>query len=361
MPNLLEQLEGVKQRFDEISELIIQPDIVSNQERFIRVNKEYKDLEKIMLHYQKYKTCFDLILEAKKMIQFETDPELIEMAQEELKKAEIELTIIEQEAKSLLIPKDPEDQKNVILEMRSGTGGDEACIFVEDLFRMYGLYFKEKKWSFQVINSTPGSVKGYKEIVMEIQGEEVYGTLKFESGVHRVQRVPATESQGRVHTSAISIAVLPEAEEIDVDLDITDIRRDTFRSSGAGGQHVNKTESAIRLTHIPTGIVSECQDGRSQHKNYEKALQVLRSRLYQMELEKKQKERAEHRKSLISTGDRSAKIRTYNYPQGRITDHRINKSIFDLQGFLNGNIQDLIDSLKLAENTEKLEAKGEEL
>ena len=360
MPNLLEQLEGIKQRFDEVSELIIQPDIVSNQERFIRVNKEYRDLEKIMHHYRKYKNCFELVSEAKEMIHSETDPELVEMAQDELKNAEAKLAIIEEELKLLLIPKDPEDEKNVIFELRAGTGGDEACIFVEDLFRMYSLYLKEKKWSFQVINSTPGSIKGYKEIIMEIQGQGVYGTLKFESGVHRVQRVPETESQGRVHTSAISVAVLPEAEEIDFDLNMTDVRRDTFRASGAGGQHVNKTESAIRLTHIPTGIVAECQDGRSQHKNHEKALQVLRSRLYQTELGKKQKERSEHRKSLVSTGDRSAKIRTYNYPQGRITDHRINKSIFDFQGFLNGNIQGLIDSLKLAENTEKLEAKSEE-
>ena len=361
MSNLLEQLEGIKQRFDEVSKLMIKPDIVSDQKKLIRINKEYKELEKIMLHYRKYKKYLGFASEAKKIIHLETDGELIEMAQDELKNAESELTDIEKELKSLLIPKDSEDHKNVILELRAGTGGDEACIFVEDIFRMYSLYLKEKKWPFQIINSTTGSSKGYKEIVMEIKGEEIYGTLKFESGVHRVQRVPKTESQGRVHTSAISVAVLPEAEDIDIDLNMEDVRRDTFRASGAGGQHVNKTESAIRLTHVPTGIVAECQEGRSQHKNYEKALRVLRSRLYQVELGKKQKERAERRKSLVSTGDRSAKIRTYNYPQGRITDHRINKSIFDLQGFLNGNIQYLIDCLKLAENTQKLAAKTEGL
>jgi peptide chain release factor 1 len=240
------------------------------------------------------------------------------------------------------------------MEIRAGTGGDEACIFVEDIFRMFSMYFKEKSWSFDVLNSNAGGTKGFREISLSISGEEVYGKLKFESGVHRVQRVPETESQGRVHTSAITVAVLPEAEEVDFELNLTDVKKDTFRASGAGGQHVNKTESAVRLTHLPTLTVVECQDGRSQHKNYEKALQVLRSRLYQAEAERLDKERADKRKSLVSTGDRSAKIRTYNYPQGRITDHRINKTIYNLSSFMNGDIQDMIDALIMAENAEKL-------
>ena len=240
------------------------------------------------------------------------------------------------------------------MEIRSGTGGDEACIFVEDIFRMFTMFFKEKSWSFEVLNSNEGGTKGFREISLSISGDEVYGKLKFESGVHRVQRVPETESQGRVHTSAITVAVLPEAEEVDFELNLTDVKKDTYRASGAGGQHVNKTESAVRVTHLPTGTVVECQDGRSQHKNYEKALKVLRSRLYKAEEERLDKERADERKSLISTGDRSAKIRTYNYPQGRITDHRINKTIYNLSNFMNGDIQEMIDALIMAENAEKL-------
>jgi peptide chain release factor 1 len=254
----------------------------------------------------------------------------------------------------LLIPKDPEDDKNAIIELRSGTGGDEACIFVEDIFRMYSMFFKEIGWNYEIINSSEGSIKGYKEISMSIAGDGIYGMLKFESGVHRVQRVPETESQGRVHTSAITVAVLPEAEEVDFNLDMNDVRKDTFRASGAGGQHINKTESAIRLTHIPTGVVVECQDGRSQHKNLAQAISVLRSRLYQAELDRVHNERAAHRKTLVSTGDRSAKIRTYNYPQGRITDHRINKTMYNLSSFMNGDLQEMIDALKMAENAEKL-------
>jgi peptide chain release factor 1 len=298
------------------------------------------------------------IKNAKELLATEKDPEYREMAEMELDELGPKKDALEEQIKFLLIPKDPEDDKNVILELRAGTGGDEACIFVEDVFRMYTMYFKEKGWSYEVLNSNEGGTKGFKEITMNIEGEGVYGTLKFESGVHRVQRVPETESQGRVHTSAITVAVLPEAEEVDIDLNMTDVKRDTFRASGAGGQHVNKTESAIRLTHLPSGIVVECQDGRSQHKNLEKAISVLRSRLYQQELEKKNEERAAQRKSLVSTGDRSAKIRTYNYPQGRITDHRINKTIYNLSAFMNGDIQDMIDSLKMAENAERM--KGEE-
>lgn len=359
MSDLLKKLEAISLRFDEVGKLITDPDIIADMKRYIKLNKEYKDLEEIVKVYKEYKNVIDNIESSKEMLEAEEDPEMKEMAKMELDELIPKKDEMDEEIKFLLIPKDPEDDKNAIMEIRAGTGGDEACIFVEDVFRMYTMYFKEKGWTFEVINSNEGGVAGYKEISLNISGEGVYGTLKFESGVHRVQRVPETESQGRVHTSAITVAVLPEAEEVDFDLNMADVKKDTYRASGAGGQHVNKTESAVRLTHEPTGIVVECQDGRSQHKNYEKALNVLRSRLYQQELEKKQVERDAHRKSLVSTGDRSAKIRTYNYPQGRITDHRINKTIYNLANFMNGDIQEIIDALKMAENAEKL--KGQEV
>ena len=358
MEDLLKKLDLIQVRFEEVSTLITDPDIIGDMTRYVKLNKEYKDLEEIVTCYKDYVNVVSNIKNAKELLATEKDPEYREMAEMELDELGPKKDALEEQIKFLLIPKDPEDDKNVILELRAGTGGDEACIFVEDVFRMYTMYFKEKGWSYEVLNSNEGGTKGFKEITMNIEGEGVYGTLKFESGVHLVQRVPETESQGRVHTSAITVAVLPEAEEVDIDLNMTDVKRDTFRASGAGGQHVNKTESAIRLTHLPSGIVVECQDGRSQHKNLEKAISVLRSRLYQQELEKKNEERAAQRKSLVSTGDRSAKIRTYNYPQGRITDHRINKTIYNLSAFMNGDIQDMIDSLKMAENAERM--KGEE-
>jgi peptide chain release factor 1 len=358
MEDLLKKLDLIQVRFEEVSTLITDPDIIADMQRYVKLNKEYKDLEEIVTTYKEYNNVVSNIKNAKELLATESDPEYREMAEMELDELAPKKEELEEKIKFLLIPKDPEDDKNVILELRAGTGGDEACIFVEDVFRMYTMYFKEKGWSYEVLNSNEGGTKGYKEVTMNIEGDGVYGTLKFESGVHRVQRVPETESQGRVHTSAITVAVLPEAEEVDIELNMTDVKRDTFRASGAGGQHVNKTESAIRLTHLPTGIVVECQDGRSQHKNLEKAISVLRSRLYQQELEKKNEERAAQRKSLVSTGDRSAKIRTYNYPQGRITDHRINKTIYNLSAFMNGDIQDMIDSLKMAENAERM--KGEE-
>jgi len=314
-------------------------------------------LEEIDAKYHQYKNVLSNLKSTRELLDTETDPEMREMAKLELDDLEEQRPSLEEEIKFMLIPKDPEDDKNAIMELRAGTGGDEACIFVEDCFRMYCMFFKEMGWQFEVLNSSEGSVKGYKEISIEISGAGIYGMLKFESGVHRVQRVPETESQGRVHTSAITVAVLPEAEEVDFELDMNEVRKDTFRASGAGGQHINKTESAIRLTHIPTGVVVECQDGRSQHKNLEKAISVLRSRLYQAELDRVHNERAAQRKTLVSTGDRSAKIRTYNYPQGRITDHRINKTIYNLSSFMNGDIRDMVDALKLAENAEKL--KGE--
>ena len=358
MEDLLKKLEAINYRFIEVGTLIVDPDIISDMDRYVKLSKEYRDLEEIVISYKEYKSIFDNLKSAKEMLDIEKDPEMREMAKMEIYELDQKRPIVEEQIKMLLIPKDPEDDKNAIMELRAGTGGDEACIFVEDIFRMYTMFFKEMGWKYEVINSSEGTTKGYKEISMNIEGMGLYGMLKFESGVHRVQRVPETESQGRVHTSAITVAVLPEAEEVDFELNMGDVRRDTFRASGAGGQHINKTESAIRLTHIPTGLVVECQDGRSQHKNLAQAITVMRSRLYQRELDRVHEIRAAHRKTLVSTGDRSAKIRTYNYPQGRITDHRIGKTIYNLSAFMNGDIQDMIDSLKMAENAEKM--KGEE-
>ncbi len=358
MSDLLKKLEAIHYRFVEVGKQIVDPDIIADMDRYVKLNKEYKDLEEIDQVYIAYRNMLGNIQSARELLETETDPEMREMAKMEIDELETARPEMEEQIKFMLIPKDPEDDKNAIIELRAGTGGDEACIFVEDCFRMYTMFFKEHGFQYEVINSSEGTVKGYKEVSMSITGAGVYGTMKFESGVHRVQRVPETESQGRVHTSAITVAVLPEAEEVDFELNMGDVRKDTFRASGAGGQHVNKTESAIRLTHLPTGVVAECQDGRSQHKNLEKAISMLRSRLYQIELDRVNSERSEQRKSLVSTGDRSAKVRTYNYPQGRITDHRINKTIYNLGAFMNGDIQEMIDALKLAENAEKL--KGQE-
>ena len=354
MSDLLSKLEAIHFRFVEVGTMITDPEIISNMDRYVKLNKEYRDLEILDERYKEYRNLIENIRSSRELLSTETDSEMREMAKEEIDVLEQNRPLMEDEIKLLLIPKDPEDDKNAIIELRSGTGGDEACIFVEDIFRMYTMFFKEIGWNYEIINSSEGSVKGYKEISMSIAGDGIYGMLKFESGVHRVQRVPETESQGRVHTSAITVAVLPEAEEVDFNLDMNDVRKDTFRASGAGGQHINKTESAIRLTHIPTGVVVECQDGRSQHKNLAQAISVLRSRLYQAELDRVHNERAAHRKTLVSTGDRSAKIRTYNYPQGRITDHRINKTMYNLSSFMNGDLQEMIDALKMAENAEKL-------
>jgi peptide chain release factor 1 len=359
MSDLLNKLEAIHFRFIEVGNLITDPDIIGDMKRYVKLNKEYRDLEVLDQTYKTYSNLMSNLKSSKELLEKETDEEMREMAKMEIDELEGKRPQLEDEIKFMLIPKDPEDDKNAIIELRAGTGGDEACIFVEDIFRMYTMYFKEKSWKYEVINSSEGTVKGYKEVSMSIEGDGIYGMLKFESGVHRVQRVPETESQGRVHTSAITVAVLPEAEDVDFELNMTDVRRDTYRASGAGGQHVNKTESAIRLTHIPTGVVVECQDGRSQHKNLEKATSVLRSRLYQMELDRIQEERAAHRKTLVASGDRSAKIRTYNYPQGRITDHRINKTMYNLSSFINGDIQDMIDALKMAENAEKLKGDSE--
>jgi peptide chain release factor 1 len=359
MEDLLSKLESIHIRFIEVGKLITDPQIISDIPRYVKLNKEYRELEELDSVYKAYKDLIDNLKSSKLLLDTEKDPEIREMAKEEIDTLELKKPEFEEQIKFMLIPKDPEDDKNAIIELRAGTGGDEACIFVEDIFRMYTMFFKEMGWQFEIINSSEGTVKGIKEISIEVSGTGIYGMLKFESGVHRVQRVPETESQGRVHTSAITVAVLPEAEEVDFELDMNEVRKDTFRASGAGGQHINKTESAIRLTHIPSGIVVECQDGRSQHKNLEKAISVLRSRLYQVELDRIHEERSAQRKTLVSTGDRSAKIRTYNYPQGRITDHRINKTMYNLSNFMNGSIKELIDSLKMAENAEKLKGQAQ--
>jgi len=356
---MLDKLNIVKQRFDEVSDLIIQPDIISDQKRYVKLNKEYKDLKLLSDKRDEYITLTNNIQEAEEIIADGSDAEMLEMAKMQLDEAKSALPKLEEEIKYLLIPKDPEDEKNVVIEIRAGTGGDEASIFAGDLFRMYTKYCESKGWKTNVIDLSEGTSGGYKEIHFEVNGEDVYGTLKFEAGVHRVQRVPQTETQGRVHTSAATVMVIPEAEEFDVQIDPKDVRIDYFCSSGPGGQSVNTTYSAVRLTHEPTGIVAQCQDEKSQHKNKDKAFKVLRSRLYDMELAKKQAEDAAKRNSQVSSGDRSAKIRTYNYPQGRVTDHRIGLTLYDLQNIINGDIQKIIDELMLVENTEKLKEASE--
>ena len=358
---MLDRLNIFKQRFDEVSDLIIQPDIITDQKRYVKLNKEYKDLKEVVDKRDEYKAVLDNISEAKEIIADGSDAEMVEMAQLELEEASEKLPVLEEEIKFLLIPKDPEDAKNVIVEIRAGTGGDEASIFAGDLYRMYTKYSADKGWKTEIEDISEGTSGGFKEIIFSISGANVYGDMKFESGVHRVQRVPQTETQGRVHTSAATVMVLPEAEEFDIDLKMSDIRVDYFCSSGPGGQSVNTTYSAVRLTHVPTGIVAQCQDQKSQHKNKDKAMKVLRSRLYEQELEKKLAEDSAKRNSLVSSGDRSAKIRTYNYPQGRVTEHRIGLTLYDLSNIINGDIHKIIEELKLAENAQKLKELGEVL
>ncbi len=356
---MIDKLKIIKQRFDEVSDLIIQPGIIADQKRYIELNKEYKDLKLLMDKRERYLGLVSNISEAEEILAAGSDTEMLEMAKLQLEEAKNELPGLEDEIKLLLIPKDPEDSKDVVMEIRAGTGGDEASIFAGDLFRMYSKYCESKGWRTNIIDLSEGTSGGYKEIQFEITGEEVYGTLKFEAGVHRVQRVPQTETQGRVHTSAATVMVLPEAEDFDVHIDPKDVRIDYFCSSGPGGQSVNTTYSAVRLTHIPTGLVAQCQDEKSQHKNKDKAFKVLRSRLYDMELAKRQEEDAAKRNSQVSSGDRSAKIRTYNYPQGRVTDHRIGLTLYDLQNIINGDIQRILDELMLVDNTEKLREASE--
>ncbi|GGE38994.1 peptide chain release factor 1 [Psychroflexus planctonicus] len=359
---MLDKLNIVKQRFDEVNDLIIQPEIISDQKRYVDLSKEYKDLKDLMVKRDEYLTLTNNIEEAEEIIKDGSDPEMTDMAKLQMEEAKERLPILEEEVRMMLIPKDPEDSKNAVVEVRAGTGGDEASIFAGDIFRMLTKYCEGKGWSVSTVDYSEGTNGGYKEIQFEVSGQDVYGTLKYEAGVHRVQRVPQTETQGRVHTSAATVMVFPEAEEFDVEVDPKDVRIDYFCSSGPGGQSVNTTYSAVRLTHEPTGIVAQCQDQKSQHKNKEKAFKVLRSRLYEMELAKKQAEDAEKRGNMVTSGDRSAKIRTYNYPQGRVTDHRINLTLYDLDNIINGGeIQKIIDELKLVDNTEKMKQLSDSL
>lgn len=351
---MLDQLEAIRERFNEVAQQIVQPEAVSDQKRFMKLSKEYKDLEKIVVQYQAYTQLLEEIENAKQIIATEKDEDFREMAKGELDELVPRRDTLEETLKEMLMPKDPNDSKNVILEIRGGTGGDEAAIFAGDIFRMYQRFCEKMGWKMSLVDYTEGTSGGYKEIITEVEGEDVYGKLKFESGVHRVQRVPATETQGRIHTSAASVAVLPEAEEVDVDISMNDIRKDTFCSSGAGGQSVNTTYSAVRLTHIPTGIVVQCQDERSQLKNFDKALTVLRSRIYEIELQKHNDAIASQRKTMVGSGDRSDKIRTYNYPQSRVTDHRIGLTVYNLPAVMDGGIGEFIEQLRIAENAERL-------
>ena len=356
---MIERLSIVKQRFDEVSDLIIQPEVIADQKRYIALNREYKDLSALMEKRKQYLKLSQRQKEAEEIISDGSDPEMTDMAKEELEEVKSKLPALEEIIRLMLIPKDPEDAKNVVMELRAGTGGDEASIFAGNLYRMYTKYCESKGWKVSVVDLSEGTAGGFKEIIIEVSGTDVYGTLKFESGVHRVQRVPQTETQGRVHTSAATVMVLPEAEEFDIEIDMNEVRLDLFCSSGPGGQSVNTTYSAVRLTHIPTGIVAQCQDQKSQHKNKEKALKVLRSRLYELELSKKLEEDSAKRSAMVSSGDRSAKIRTYNYPQGRVTDHRIGLTLYDLQNIVNGDLDKLLDEIQLHYNTEKLKVSGE--
>jgi peptide chain release factor 1 len=356
---MLEKLEAIKARWKDLEQQMNEPSAMADMKRYIRISKDYKDLEPIIDGYEELKKITSDIISAKDVLKNEKDEEFRAMAKEELLELNERRDNLEEEIRLMLIPADPEDGKNAIVEIRAGTGGDEASIFAGDLYRMYLKFCETKKWKVEEVDMTEGTVGGFKEIIFNVSGNDVYGQLKYESGVHRVQRVPRTETQGRVHTSAASVVVLPEAGEFDIELNPADIRKDTFCSSGPGGQSVNTTYSAIRLTHIPTGIVASCQDQKSQIKNYNKALAVLRTRIYELEYKKYLDGISSKRKTMVSTGDRSAKIRTYNYPQGRMTDHRINLTIYNLQSIIDGNIQEIIDQLQLAENAERLKAEVE--
>lgn len=357
---LRSKISDLKEKYKSLQEQLADPELISDMKRFVKVNKDFKELEPIIAAGEEYRLQIESLEIAKEILQTEKDEDLREMAKAEAAEIEEKIPAMEEKIKILLIPADPQDSKNAILEIRGGTGGDEAAIFAGDLFRMYAKYCEKKGWKLEVSSSSEGAMGGFKEIVCKISGDKVYGTLKYESGVHRVQRVPQTETQGRVHTSASSVAVLPEADEFDVELNMADVRKDTYCASGPGGQCVNTTYSAVRLTHIPTGLVVQCQDQKSQIKNFDKALEELRTRLYNLEYQKYLDEISAKRKTLVSTGDRSAKIRTYNYPQSRVTDHRIGYTMYNLPVFMDGEIQELIDQLQIAENAERLKAAGEE-
>ena len=351
---MIDKLNAIKDRFNQVSEMIVRPEIISDMKKYIKLNKEYKDLKPIVTKINQYLNLLKNIDEADEILKNENDPELKELARQELEESTSKKSIIDSEIKILLIPNDPDDSKNAVVEIRAGSGGDEASIFAGDLFRMYCKFLDSKNWKYDLMDVSEGTSGGFKEIVFSVTGESVYGELKYESGVHRVQRVPQTETQGRVHTSASSVVVLPEVEDFDIELNESDIKKETYCSSGPGGQSVNTTYSAVRLTHVPTGVVAQCQDQKSQIKNFAKALKVLRSRIYEIELNKRNEEIAGQRKTMVKTGDRSDKIRTYNYSQGRVTDHRIGLTLYSLNEIINGDICKLIEELKIAENAERL-------
>ena len=356
---LIEKIDIVEKRYDEIYQMISKPEVIANQKKYIELNKELKELGKLVDKGRLYKDAIDQKKEAEEYISSSEDKDMIEMAKEQLEISKESINNLKDEIKIMLIPKDPDDSKNVVVEIRAGTGGDEASIFAGDLFRMYSKFAQDKKWKISVVDTSEGTAGGFKEVIFEIAGEDVYGVLKYESGVHRVQRVPQTETQGRVHTSAATVMVLPEAEEFDVEINMNEVRVDYFCSSGPGGQSVNTTYSAVRLTHEPTGVVAQCQDQKSQHKNKEKAMKVLRSRLYEIELNKRMESDSQKRNELVKSGDRSAKIRTYNYQQGRVTDHRICLTLYDLPKILDGDVSKLIDEIQLFINTQRLKEAGE--
>ncbi|MAZ58272.1 MAG: peptide chain release factor 1 [Flavobacteriales bacterium] len=353
---MIDKLNAIKARFKEVSELIVQPEIISDMKQYIKLNKEYKDLDPIVKTINNYIKVLDNISEAKDILKNEKDSELLDLAKMDLDESSDLKNQLEADIKILLIPKDPDDSKNAVVEIRAGAGGDEASIFAGDLFRMYTKFIDSQKWTQELMDVSEGVSGGFKEIVFSVSGADVYGVLKYESGVHRVQRVPQTETQGRVHTSAASVVVLPEVEDFDIELNESDIKKETYCSSGPGGQSVNTTYSAVRLTHVPTGVVAQCQDQKSQIKNYAKALKVLRSRIYDIELKKRNDEIAGQRKTMVKTGDRSDKIRTYNYPQGRVTDHRIGLTLYSLSEIVDGDITKLVEELKIAENAERLKS-----